>query len=101
SDYTSSTGQNFSRVEYLTEDKQVWAVMLIPKDVPSMWQPRGFIWIQAHIQNRKILCISGGKILIEDIECNPYNEEKIIYRGVVSDTFLRVGYEVVNKNIFK
>lgn len=99
-EYTSSTGQNFSKTEYFTVDNKVWAVMLIPKNTPKNWQPRGFIWIQSAIKNKEMLCMSSTGVLIKDVICDPYAGEQPIYRGNVSDQFIRLGEEIINKNSF-
>ncbi len=100
SDFTSSMGQEFTRTEYLTTTGEIWAVMLVPKTTPSNWQPRGFIWIQSAIKTKEDLCMSGiGTILTEE-SCDPYTDQKPVYKGEVSGQFLRFGYEIVNKNSF-
>jgi hypothetical protein len=101
SEYTSSTNQSFMRTEYLTTDNQVWAVMLVPKEQYENWQARGFIWIQTRVQDRETMCLSNTGILIDSVDCDPFAGEKTVYSGTVSDKFIRVGYEIVNKNSFK
>ncbi len=100
SEYTSSNGQNFSKTEYLTTDNQVWAVMLIPDKKPDNWQKQGFIWIQSSVTNKEVMCLSSRSVLIKDVICDPYSGEFPVYKGEVSDQFLRFGYEIINKNSF-
>lgn len=100
SEYTNSLGQNFLKTEYLTSGGIVWAVMLVPRETPSSWQTKGFIWIQSAIKNKETLCLSSGGILITDIVCDPYVGEEPVYRGDVSEQFIRFGYEIINKNSF-
>lgn len=101
SDYTSSTGQNYKRTEYLTIEDEVWAVMLIPTESHKEWQSRGFIWIQSKIQLKEQKCITDKGMIIDSLDCDPYTGQKMIYSGKVSDQFLRTGYEIINKNSFK
>lgn len=98
-DYTSSTGQEFKRTEYLTVNNTVWAVMLTPKNVKD-WQPRGFIWIQSAIKNKKTFCMSSKGVLINHVVCDPYAGELPVYEGDISEQFIRFGYEIINKNSF-
>ncbi len=98
SQYTSATGQEYSRIEYLTNNDQVWAILLAPKDTPKGWQSKGFIWIQSFVKNKEQLCISQNGILISNIECDPYSGEQPIYKGEISQKFIDLGYEVINKN---
>lgn len=100
SDYTSSTGQEFGRIEYLTTKNQVWATMLTPKVAPKGWQSRGFIWIQSDIKNKTVLCMSKPNLILADENCDPYNNQMPIYQGEVAGQFMRFGYEIVNKNTF-
>jgi hypothetical protein len=100
SEYTSSNGQVFSKTEYLTVDNKVWAVMLIPKITPPGWQVRGFVWIQSSIKNKENLCQSSKGVLTNGVSCDPYSGEQPIYKGEVSDQFMRFGYEIINKNSF-
>jgi len=100
SEYTSTLGQNFKRTEYLTTEGEVWGVMLIPQNTPAMWQPRGFIWIQSAVKNKETLCISSKGILINNLVCDPYADQQPVYRGAVSEQFIRYGYEIINKNKF-
>lgn len=100
SEYKSAMGQDFVRTEYLTSDNLIWAVMLIPKEVSEGWQPRGFVWIQSSIKNKENFCMSSNGILITHVTCDPYAGEKPVYRGDVSEQFIRLGYEVINKNLF-
>jgi hypothetical protein len=100
SEYTSSSKEDFTKIEYLTVDNDVWAVMLIPKITPKNWQPRGFIWIQSALKNKEELCVSSKGILIKHVICDPYAGEQPAYRGDVFGQFIRFGYEVINKNSF-
>lgn len=100
-EYTSSSGQGFIRTEFLTVDGDVWAVMLVPKEQFGNWQSRGFVWIQTRITNRLDLCISTTGVVIDSMDCDPYAGNKTVYDGEVTDKFIRMGYEVVNKNSFK
>lgn len=100
SQYTSTHGQNFKRTEYLTVDGVVWAVMLVPQNTPSMWQPRGFIWIQSAVKSKEILCMSSKGVIINSAVCDPYADQQPVYQGTVSEQFIRYGYEVINKNKF-
>lgn len=100
SEYVSSMGQNFTRTEYVTSDNIVWAVMLVPKETPLNWQPRGFIWIQSALKNREDFCMSSTGVLITDVACDPYSGETSVYKGDISEQFIRFGYEIINKNLF-
>jgi hypothetical protein len=100
SEFTSSTGQTYKKIEYLTLDNVVWGVLLVPKERPSTWQSQGFIWMQTQIQNRELLCMSVSGVVTSDVDCNPYEGEKIVYKGIVTGQFLRLGYEIINKNKF-
>jgi len=101
SEFTNSLGQIFKKTEYLTLDDEVWAIMLVPQDTSnSLWQARGFIWIQTQIQNRQIFCMSSNNVIISDVECDLFSGQKIIYDGNITGQFLRFGYEIINKNNF-
>lgn len=100
SDYTSSTGQDYKKTEYFTTTNQIWAVMLVPKITPKNWQPRGFIWIQTDIKGKEVLCMSSNTKLINTDNCDPYSNQKPVYKGNVMGQFIRFGYEVINKNSF-
>lgn len=100
-EYTSETGQQFARTEYLTTDDDVWAVMLVPKEKYKNWQDRGFIMIQARLRDREEYCMSEAGISSDRVDCDPFAGEKTVYSGTVSDQFISVGYEIVNKNSFK
>lgn len=100
SEYKTNEGQDFARTEFLTSDNLVWAVMLVPKKTPIGWQPRGFIWIQSSLKNKENFCMSPKGILIAGVSCDPYSGEKPIYKGDVSEQFIRLGYEIINKNLF-
>lgn len=99
-EYTSSTGQKFKRTEYLTIDNKVWAIMLVPEDKTIFGETRGFIWIQSIIKKKESLCISSKGVLINNVTCDPYSGELPVYRGEVSQQFIRFGYEIINKNSF-
>lgn len=101
SDFTSSGGQEYARTEYLTQDEEVWAVMLVPKITPKSWQTWGFVWIQTKISRREDNCITEKGAIITDIICNPYNGERIVYDGTLSSRIIKIGYEVINKNTLK
>lgn len=100
SEYTSGTGQKFKRTEYLTTSNDIWAVMLVPEDNKMFGQTRGFIWIQSIIKKKESLCISSKGILINNVNCDPYSGELPVYKGEVSEQFIRFGYEIINKNSF-
>jgi hypothetical protein len=100
SEYTSSTGQKFTQTQYLTVNNEIWGVMLIPKDTPEGWQSRGFIWIQSSVKSKESLCLSSKGLLINNVVCDPYAGELPVYKGGVSDQFIRFGYEIINKNSF-
>jgi hypothetical protein len=101
SDFTSSSGQEYFRTEFLTMQDGVWAVMLVPKVQFENWQSRGFIWIQSRIGERNDMCMSNSGLVVDSVDCDPYSGQKTVYSGTVSDQFIRVGYEIVNKNTFK
>lgn len=101
SEFTSSTGQTYKKIEYLTLDDVVWGVLLAPAVTPQNWQAQGFIWMQTQIQNREILCMSDKGVITSDVECNPFNGQQIVYKGVVTGQFLKLGYEIINKNKFE
>lgn len=99
SDFTSSSKQEYVRIEYLTLDNKVWAVKLIPKITPKEWQSHGFIWIQTVVKAKELLCLKFGKTSVDE-NCDPYANQLPVYSGEVNDQFIRFGYEVVNKNTF-
>lgn len=100
SEYTSLAGQAYSRTDYLTVDNKIWAIMLIPKQAPQYWQPRGFVWIQTTIKNKESLCIHTNGILINNVTCDPYSGELPVFRGDISGQFIDFAFEVINKNSF-
>lgn len=100
SKYTSSTGQDFKRTEYFTVDGDIWAIKLDPEDKKVFGQTRGFIWIQSGIKKKEQMCISSKGVLINNINCDPYSGEQPVFKGEVSDQFIRFGYEIINKNSF-
>jgi hypothetical protein len=99
-EYTSSTGQLFTKIEYITTNDIVWGVALIPKDTPKKWSKNGFIWIQSALKNKQDLCISKTGILINNVVCDSYNDQSPVYKGDIQGQFIRFGYELVNKNRF-
>lgn len=101
SEFTSSTGQTYKKIEYLTLDNVVWGVSLVPQTKPESWQSQGFIWIQTQIQDREVLCMSETGIVSAHVDCNPYEGKQVVYKGVVTGQFLRLGYEIINKNKFE
>jgi hypothetical protein len=101
SDFTSSSGQNYFRTEFLTRDDKVWAVMLVPKEQFEKWESRGFIWIQSRIRGREEVCVSDTGLVVDNVDCDPYSGQKTVYSGTVTNQFIQMGYEIVNKNIFK
>lgn len=101
SEFTNSEGQVFDRVEYLTLQDEVWAIMLTPQQATnSLWQSRGFVWMQTQIKNREILCMAPTGVLISDVNCDPFGGQKIVYDGIITGQFLNFGYEIINKNSF-
>lgn len=98
SKYTSPTGRMYTRTDYLTVDNNIWAIMLIPEEIPENWQSRGFVWIQTVIKNKESLCIHTNGILISNISCDPYAGELPIYRGDISGSFIDFAFEIINKN---
>ena len=101
SDFTNSLGQEFKKTEYLTLNDDVWAIMLIPQNTSNpLWQNKGFIWMQTQLQNKETLCMAPSGVLISDIECDPFVNQKVVYDGIVTGQFLRFGYEIINKNSF-
>lgn len=101
SEFTSSSGQGYFRTEFLTRDGLVWAVMLVPKEQFEKWESKGFIWIQSRIRGREEACVSDAGMIVDSVDCDPYSGQKTVYSGTVSEQFIRMGYEVVNKNTFK
>ncbi len=101
SEYVSDTKQEFIRTEYLTFDQRVWAVRLVPKSSFTKWQAPGFVWIQSRIGNREAVCMDQNDMLITSESCDPYLGQRIVYSGAVSDDFIEVGYEIVDKNYFQ
>jgi hypothetical protein len=100
SEYTSATGQIYTRTDYLTVDNKIWAIMFIPKQTPQFWQPRGFVWIQTALKNKESLCIHTNGILINNVTCDPYAGELPVYRGDISGRFIDFAFEIINKNSF-
>ncbi|MEY4440404.1 MAG: hypothetical protein RLY49_30 [Candidatus Parcubacteria bacterium] len=99
-EYTSSTGQSFTKIEYLTTENFVWGVALIPKETPKKWSKNGFIWIQSTLKNKEDLCISKNGILINNVICDPYSDQLPVYKGNLQEQFIRFGYKMINKNTF-
>lgn len=100
--YITDDAQEYARTEYLTTDNEIWAVKLVPKKDLEKWQTWGFVWIQTKIQNKEQKCITESGLVIDSIDCDPYQGQKIIYSGKISSPqFLQIGYEIVNKNSFK
>jgi|GEM_PF-6478425 len=99
--YASDSNQDFIRTEYLTLDNEVWAVKLVPKETPKNWQPWGFVLIETKIRNKEQKCLSDTSEVLDTLECDPYQDQKIMYLGDVSNNFIKLGYEIIHKNIFK
>jgi hypothetical protein len=101
SEFISETGQKYTITEYLTFTNDVWAVSFKPINTPSSWHSQGFIWVHTQIQNRELLCISNTGLIIRDVECDPYQGQKIIYDGKITGNFSKIAYEIINKNKFE
>lgn len=100
-EFTSATGQGFIRTEFLTQDDEVWAVSLSPKDQYKDWEQDGFVLIQARIGDRQDLCQTATGIVADAEDCNPYLGDKVLYDGTVTADFISLGYEILNNNTFK
>ncbi len=101
SEYVSESGQKYKITEYVTIEEETWGTMFVPEVAYKDWQSKGFIWLQSKIQNKVEKCITDKGVILENVDCDVYQGQKVIYSGKVSDQFSRTGYEIINKNYFK
>lgn len=88
------------KIDYLLEDGNVWGTYINFENPPKNWEPWGFLWARAEIENADYSCKRGEETVSME-ECNPLLGDEFIRIGEVSSEDRLIEEKIIESFKFK